>query len=283
MKLRPTGIKHTNKHSNKCLFCSACRDPTLYSSFGVARNISNRRTSSHTLPSPSLSLSCSTLPPLALASVPACHPASYGPLSRPRAPQRGTLITGCRPQAPQAVGPKLMGCQALLKQEHINVSACGWRAGQKGFTAGEDQGDHLGEQRYYSVEESSERTYREIAYRTKGAEADLFTPAQYKQMHTVRSQTDGHTAASYANTFIHHCLLLCICTWFISETKCQTEPCFSHRDILPFIIYLCHSSHKINCLICLKNDRKWWKLDIQFVIAQLPNLVYNLKAFLLHI
>lgn len=101
-----------------------------------------------------------------------------------------------------------MGCQALLKQEHINVSACGWRAGQKGFTAGEDRRNRLGGQRYYSVAESSERTYREIACRTKRAEADLFTPAQYKQMHTVRSQTDGYTAASHANTFIHRCLLL---------------------------------------------------------------------------
>lgn len=91
-------------------------------------------------------LSCSTLPPFTIASAPACHPASYGPLSRPQALQRGTLITCCPLRALQAVGPKLMRCQALLKQEHINASVCGWRAGQKRCAAGKDQGDYLGEQ-----------------------------------------------------------------------------------------------------------------------------------------
>lgn len=61
---------------------------------------------------------------LSLVPVPACQPASYGPFSRPQAPQRGTQITSCLLQVLQAVGPKLMKCQALLKQEHINVSVC---------------------------------------------------------------------------------------------------------------------------------------------------------------
>lgn len=62
---------------------------------------------------------------LILVSAPACHPASYGPLSRPQTLHSGTLITSCLLQALQAVGPKPMRCQALLKQEHINVSVCG--------------------------------------------------------------------------------------------------------------------------------------------------------------
>lgn len=84
---------------------------------------------------------------LVLASVPACHPASYGPLSRPQTLHRGTLITGCLLQELQVVGPKQMRCQALLKQEHINVSVCGRRAGQRRCPAGVDRGNYLGEQR----------------------------------------------------------------------------------------------------------------------------------------
>lgn len=91
---------------------------------------------------------------ITLASVLACHPASYGPLSRPQALQKGTLITSCLLQALQAVGPKLMTCQALLKQEHINVSVFGWRAGQKWYTRGEDQGDYLGEQRIMPMQKT---------------------------------------------------------------------------------------------------------------------------------
>lgn len=66
---------------------------------------------------------------------PACHPASYGPLSRPQTLHSRTQITRCLLQALQAVGPQPMGCQTLLKQEHINVSVCGCRAGPRQFTA----------------------------------------------------------------------------------------------------------------------------------------------------
>lgn len=61
-------------------------------------------------------LSHTRIPPWTVASVPTCHPASYGACSRPHAPQRGTQITSRLLQVLPAMGPERWGVRLSLNR-----------------------------------------------------------------------------------------------------------------------------------------------------------------------
>lgn len=143
MKLQPTGVKHTNKQWQMSFVLHAKLSCTLFIMQCCQKHFKQTfiLTRDHIILALLVSLHITTL---TLASVPTCHPASYGPLSRPQAIHRGTLITNCRLQALQAVGPKLMRDVRLFLNRSILMHQSVYK---EQATNGIQQGAYLGEQR----------------------------------------------------------------------------------------------------------------------------------------
>lgn len=134
IKQEAAGIKHTNKHNGRNLFCSKC---SYCSSCTAARPLLIRHKTLCALPSslhprclaPHYRLharSCSCMPPCLLWSSQQTSNAAQRDTNH----KLSSLSTaGCGAR-------KLMRCQALLKQAHINLSVCGWRTGPKSSRRG---------------------------------------------------------------------------------------------------------------------------------------------------
>lgn len=182
MKLRLTGIKRTNKHGDKRaqgaviihLIDHAVLPETFQTDMHpltLCHHPRPRHLAPHYHPRP---CSCSCIPPCLLWS----SQQTSGPARRATYHKLSPLSTaGC--------GAKVMRCQALLKQERINVSAWGWRAGRKSYTANEDRGDYLGDQRIMAMQKAlKEHTMSvliDVLTQTKHVCSHVYCPNKCKQ------------------------------------------------------------------------------------------------------
>lgn len=119
------------------------------------------------------------------ASVPACHPASYGPCSRPQTQHRGIQITFGLLQALQAVGPKPVRCHTLLKQELINISSVDEEQARKCIQQARSWLN------IYKNKESLRKCWENILLLTDThIYIQICSHSQYKQIHSVHSVAD---------------------------------------------------------------------------------------------